>query len=350
MSVHVHIFTGDDVLGMSAARERFLQALSEQKEGWEHRAFDDTQHTLDDFLADMQSPTFLDGSRLFHFRHGEQFSPREVRLLGLAMQDLPADTRVLIEYGKVSSKEFLSALNLPKKTYERKNFIKPRDYKMVEWLQGQTDMLWERSIDLDGARLLVEHCDHDLAAIYRELQKIDTYLAPAQPIRLETVQLICGTSVAIKPDDLCDALGFRKWNQVEQVLRHVEDSKGYSLMFFLVSVERHFWNLYKIRAYSETHRDRANLVFRGTFHQKNDAAKEIAFSTGILQPDQEKRLYPAVIKRGIIGQAAKYSLRELRGIQISLAEYDRGCKGGRFRLDLSSFTELCSTIVGMERR
>jgi DNA polymerase III delta subunit len=342
---HLYIHVGEDFIGLSAAREKLVATAQSTHGDFHHISYDDTDGDLDSYLSDMVSPTLFGDFRFFHIRHMETFSTRDIQKISSYLQSADENSLVLLEYFGMPKKGFPGSLGLSKDAYVYRKFEKPKKYMMGKWLEDAASEYFNRPIDTAAATLLIEHANYDPDKIYGELQKLDTYLSDSETITLDAVKNITGTSVSVKPDDLCDLAGYRDWNRCLKALRDIELHKEHPLMLFFTSLVRHFWMLYKIRLFSRENKKFANSYFRKQYREKNSVAGDIAIAAGVITQDQRNRVYPFIVKRGIINQTAKYSEDEIRNALCLLADFDRRMKRGEVRMEYSSFAELCFRLV-----
>jgi hypothetical protein len=71
----------------------------------------------------------------------------------------------------------------------------------------------------------------------------------------------------------------------------------------------------------------------------------IGKAAGVLGDGQQKRIFPVLIKSGIVEQARSYSTGELSQILAWLLEFDTGFKTGKFEPTEQAMQLLCYKII-----
>lgn len=341
---------GDDTIGLSKAREQLVETLFGWYGDFQEEYFDSTVEDIDGYLSRIMTPTLFGDFRLFHINHVQKLSNNEIKKISEVLSYPLDNVLVLLEYAKDTKKKIgtlLDAKALVKKGQLCDlSFKKPRQYEMNDWLISQVQALFRRKINSEAADQLLNFSGYELDRIYSELQKLDIYLPDGGAITTEAIEVVTGSSKVIKPDELCHALGYRKWKEASESIEYLLSSANrYSVFQLLNTLFRHFWNLYKIRLYAEENRSRANRYFKTSYKEKNQIAGDIAIASGVISENQRNRVYPAIVIPGVIDQAVKYQKEELESVLCAISAYDRKLKNGEEKQDLSAFSHFCFSII-----
>ncbi|MGM0444729.1 MAG: DNA polymerase III subunit delta [Fibrobacterota bacterium] len=349
---HLYLLHGSDRTGIHSRRDALIANFKEMYTHVDVLTFNSLDTDLKDYLADMQSPTLFGGFRLFLIPHLQDFTVDECRRIGAYLQSPPAGGAVILEYeesGKNRKKNTspLKILDIDRKmpgmAVER--FHEPKEYEMVSWLQQRARKSFSLTVEADAARHLCEYCGYSPEKIAGELTKIDTLLMDNRSVTLDTVKRICGDDVVVDALDFVHLVGFRDWNAVRPALTAAGRNSSNSVIYFSTVLFYHIHTLYKVRLYAAQHRSEANRYFRASYKEKNSIAGDIAVQAGLITEKQRNRVYPMVVKRGLIDQAGKFTPQELRRAICKIAAYDRAVKSGTDRADFASFAELCYAII-----
>lgn len=341
---------GDDTIGLSKAREQLLENLFSWYNDFQEEYFDSSVEDIDGFLSRIMTPTLFGEFRLFHINHLQKLSNNEIKSIASVLQYPIDNVLILLEYAKDTKKKIGTLLDAKKlvKSGQLCNltYKKPRQYEMSSWLVTQVKTLFNRKITADAAEQLLNFAGYELDRIYSELQKLDIYLPDKGVITPEAIEIVTGSSKVVKPDELSNALGYRKWKEASESIGYLLNSANrYSIFQLLNALFRHFWNLYKIRLYAEENRASANRYFKTSYKEKNQIAGDIAIAAGVIAESQRNRVYPAIVIPGIIDQAVKYSKEELQAVLCSISSFDRKLKSGKEKQDVATFTHFCFSIV-----
>jgi hypothetical protein len=118
---------------------------------------------------------------------------------------------------------------------------------------------------------------------------------------------------------------------------------------FVSALYQHFWSLFRIRCLEQKHPEKIKGFVRasrgGDRQVQNQLALEIGVAAGILTEKQAARIYPAIIKSDVVGQAMAFSAADYRSIFKQLADFDIGTKTGRVSTSKISFQMLCYQLA-----
>lgn len=347
----VTILSGDDLLGREKIKEQLFESLYRTHGSFIEEFFDSSRESLSEYITRILTPTIFGDIRLFHLKHVQKLSAADQKELA-SILEIPHDSLyIFVEYdgdGEKGISQALKLKDLKKRTDAAViSLSKPKRHLMVQWLSDQVQQLFNRKIDAPAAERILEFTGYELDRIYPELQKMDIYLTEGAPITVQAVATVTGSGREVTIQDLCNAIGFRRWESVVEISEKLFEENSVPVIMYASSLFRHFWNLYKIRAFAEKNKNMANRYFNSKYKEKNDTAADIAIATGIITEATRSRVYPAVVITGVIDQAAKFSQRELKESINRLADYDREVKSGLAEITLDAFRMVCWDLVRM---
>jgi len=335
-----YIFTGNDTVGKEAARKRALEAITSANGGVVREHYDPTTEPFEDYIQKALSPTLFGDVRIFSINCAETLSGEQLTLLDNILDHLPDDIYIIIEIGdtgrrksaKSDPAKLLHADERSKKEGGRficRDFQKPPEYKVAQWLCENVPELCGRSIDKAAADRLVDLVGYDTATLLSEIGKIDIHLDDGAQIECESVERIAGMSRQMTPFELAAACGARDASRVLRVLESLFSSTC-SVPMLISALYRHYGALFRIRQYGRVNPKDINLLLKGGPYQaKNEAAFRIGLGAGLLNEGEERKAYPVIILSGIVPQARDYTDEELRTILHWLLEFDVAVKTGR---------------------
>jgi len=353
----VAIFTGNDTIGREKAKAEFVAAVYRIDAAASEEHFDPSSERFEQFAARMLTPSLFAQTRIFHVRHANQLSDADAAELAAVMRfDIP-DVYLIVEFDeewvKKAGQKKSAALDVKGLVKEGAGrfvlfeFVKPPDYKIPEWLVQQVPRLFGRSIMTDDAAFLVECVGTELDILYSELQKLDIHLPATAPVDRAAIEHICGATRTRTAFDLAQALGSRDLPQSLDILDSLF-STSFSAPMVIGAVFRHFWGLFRIRAWMQAYPDKARRYLNKSlgWEAQTAMAHEIGVAAGLLKPgDSVKKAYPVIVRPGMVQQARSFDDGHLDDIICWLRDYDVEIKTGRAEADKNSFQLLCYKIV-----
>ena len=352
----VIVFSGDDYIGREKAKENIINKLYLKYTDITEERFDSTREPFEVYIERIITPSLFQSVRIFHIRHVQDYTDRELHRLEVILSTDFPDVYVIIEFeaknGRKAKKQSVATKlaikskvkNNPKK-YLHLQFDKPPDYKLAEWLTIQVPILFNRRISKEGAECILDLAGNELDKLYSELQKIDIHLPDKASIDKVAVETITDASRAMSPYELAGALGQKNLPRVLEIIESLYQHNFYAPPTIAV-IFRHFWNVLKVRAYANENKDTANAYFRAQYTEKTKIAHEIGVKTGLLrESDPEKKAYPVMILSRIIDQASEFNNEHLKQIFIWLRDFDVGIKTGYVKPTKQAFQLLCYRIV-----
>lgn len=352
----VIVISGEDYIGREKAKENIIKRLYSQFSDITEERFDSTREPFEVYIERIITPSLFQSVRIFHIRHAQEYTDKELKRLDAIVSAEFPDVYVLIEVetkkGRKSKKQSPAAI-LNIKTKVKKNpgkylylqFDKPPDYKLAEWLTVQVPLLFNRNISRDGAERIIDLAGNELDKLYSELQKIDINLPDGAPIDKAAIEAITDASRLISPYELAGALGQKNLPRVLEIVDSLYRHTFYAPPTIAV-IFRHFWNVLKIRAFATENKDMANAYFRAQYTEKTNIAHKIGVKTGMLrESDPVKKAYPVMVLSKIIEQASEFKNEHLKQIFIWLRDFDVGIKTGFVKPTKQVFQLLCYRIV-----
>lgn len=352
----VTVFSGDDYIGREKAKEKIINKLYSTYTDITEERFDSSREPFEVFIERIITPSLFQSVRIFHIRHAQDYTDRELHRLDVILSTEFPDVYVIIEFedkkgGKGRKQSVAAKLDIkskvknnPKK-YLHLQFDKPPDYKLAEWLTMQVPLLFNRKISREGAECIIDLAGNELDKLYSELQKVDIHLPDKASIDKAAIESITGASRAMSPYELAGALGQKKLPRVLEIIESLYQHNFYAPPTAAV-IFRHFWNVLKVRAYANENKDKANAYFRAQYTEQTKIAHEIGVKTGLLrESDPVKKAYPVMILSRIIDQASGFKNEHLRQIFIWLRDFDVGIKTGYVKPTKQAFQLLCYRIV-----
>ncbi|MBN2187882.1 MAG: hypothetical protein JW699_00400 [Chitinispirillaceae bacterium] len=367
-TVRCFVLRGQDTVSRERARESIVAALEKEGGPCVREPFDPSAvESSALFVQRMLTPSLFQERRVFIFRH-----TREIRQAGLEELDaalsglaegvyciidleppVKKDDAERVEGGGKEAKRVIEGLHIAERIAAQPptacllEFEKPRDYQIAGWLVDNAPVLIGRRIAPADAEYMVERVGSDLDTLNSELQKIDLYCAPGAPVTRAVIDHIAGNVRQATPFELAAALGRRDFPRAIRIIEMLF-SFTISLPYVVSAIGRHFWTLFRIKKFLAVNPD-IGRRFAASKGYKNAVQTEtglaIGKAAGILRDGEERRIYPALVKSGIVEQARSFSDDELAAILSWLVEFDTGIKTGMVEQTKSSLQTLCYRIV-----
>jgi len=357
---YMSLLCGNDTISIGSEKRRLLSAIGDRFGEIEEERFDTDQQDLGSFVERIITPSLFQTTRVFFIRHVQQFSAEEFAILKSAMGYSVPDGFVIIEADesdiKKGEKKALTSFKRSLSAKAKKNpdkflvktFLRPKDYKIAEWLVANLPRLLQRRIGKKDAEYFVDLVGYDFDTIFSEIQKIDLYLPEKKPVDRAIIREIIEGSRSMNSFELAAALGRRDCARALTIVDSL-----FSVNFYappcIAALFRHFWALFKIRILA---REKPAVVSGfleaiKTYNRsvQNRLGMEIGIAAGILSEGQEGRLFPALIKSGIVQQSENFTLQELKERLFLLREYDHGVKTGSVDTTKRTFQILCYRIA-----
>ncbi len=356
------LLIGDDTIGREASREKLRRTVRERFSNVGEEVFDASRESLGEFLQRFLTPSLFDDARVFHVRHAQQLD-ENIKEISAVLNNPAPDVFLLIEAeeggeGKRAraaatafknwTKGFARRAKKDPRTYQLRKFPKPRDYEMPAWLAGNVPQILGRRISRDNAEYLIDLIGTDPANLRSELSKADLNLPEGKPITAEAIDAYVASGRPPAPRELAQALGRRDAARVLELIDALCSSASY-LPACIPAIFRHFWALFRIRHFARSSPEQMKgfleAVKRRDREGQGRLGLEIGIAAGIMQPGQGNRVYPMLIKPGLIDQARDFTNEDLAYVFRLLCRYDVGAKTGQVHVSRESLQFLCFKIL-----
>jgi DNA polymerase III delta subunit len=349
------VLQGEDAVCRERAREDIIAALEKTGGPCVREPFDPSAESAALFAQRMLTPSLFQERRVFLLRRAQDLEDEDLDELDSALSGGIDGVYCIIEIeeGKKDAGRVTKRLHIEERSAGKDSsacllgFQKPRDWEIADWLVDNAVPLVGRKISHPDAEYLAARVGNDLDTLHSELQKIDLYLPPAAPVTRAVIDHIAGAFRQASPYELADALGRRDFPRTQRTIDMLY-STAVSLPFVVSVLGRHFWALWRIRKFLAANPD-IGRRFAASRGYKNPAQNETGFAigkaAGLLDDGEERKIYPVLIKSGIMEQANGFTDRELAAVLSWLGEFDTGIKTGRIEQAQSSLLMLCYRIV-----
>jgi DNA polymerase III delta subunit len=349
------VLSGDDSVGIEHARATITAHLEKTGGPLTHEHFDPANESIALFIQSMLSPTLFGDLRVFHFRHVEDFSDADLDELNNAFECGIPDAFAIVElHGpKKDTAKAHKKLRIEQRAGGDEPFClqfesaRPPDWGIADWLVTNAPLLIGRQIAKPDAEYLADRVGRDLDLLHSELQKIDLHLPEKARIDRKTIDLIAGKQREMTAFELAAALGRRDLVAALRVVDAIFTGAPY-LPPVIAALGRHFWALFRIKKFCETNPDICRRFTNSKgFKNPEQTATGLAIgrAAGLLGDKDANRIYPVLIKSGIMEQTALFSGDEIERIIAWLHEFDWGIKTGRVAPDRTSLEMLCYRCV-----
>ncbi|MCX7727560.1 MAG: DNA polymerase III subunit delta [Chitinispirillaceae bacterium] len=355
-TAQVYLFSGDDLALRTVAKEEKLKELFLSFPDILIEDYNPEKVSFTEYIEKMLTPSLFGGKRLFRINHAEELSEEELINLSKIISLLPEDIYLFIDINegegkKKSNKGILGILNIEdliKKDSSRfihHNFQKPPEYKMVEWIEKNAKILCGREITREAAEFLVDLVGYDTAMILQELKKIDNYLDEGEEIDKEIIEFISGSSRNMTAFELADACGSKDMIRAKRIIDSLFAGSCY-LPLVIAALSRYYLALFRISQYIKKYpQDLKTFRSQGG----NEAALRIGIAAGLLGEGDIRKVYPVIIKSGIVDQAQAYTEIELKKILSLLTEFDYEIKSGKKQGDKTELLLFCYKLINVSK-
>jgi DNA polymerase III delta subunit len=349
------ILSGEDTVSRDRVRAAYAAALEAACGPITHEGCDPETDDFARFLQNMLTPSLFQETRLFRLRHAQLLDDEELGELDAVLDgDIPGVYLVLeIDDQKKGGAKLLKKLHAEKRcgtippSCLYQEFPKPRDYAMADWLTAQTPLLIGRKISKADADYLADRIGFDVDRLHSELEKLDLHLPPGAPVDRAAIDHITEALRQRSPFELAAAVGKRDFPLALRIIDALFSVNIY-LPLITAALVRHFWALLRIRKFIAANPEigRRFAASKGSKNaQQTETGLAIGKAAGILRDGDAARIYPVLIKSGIVDQARDYGDAELVKIFALLLEFDIGTKTGKIEAGAASLQMLCYRII-----
>lgn len=354
----VVLLAGDDTISRERAREQVLDRIRSERGDITVEAYDSDQSGVGEFAERILTPSLFGGVRVFTIRHLEQLGEPDLSsLLTVAGYGL-TDEYLLMEADKASERTAKAFASFRRKlgTMAKKkpetvsvvSFSKPPDYRIAEWLASNVPTLLGRSIRRQEAELLVDLVGADFDTLRAELDKVDLFLEPGEAVTVRAINEVVEGTRAAAGYELAQALGAKDLARAMTVLDSLFSTSFYAPSC-LWALHRHFWALYRIRAFAERSPETIDGFERAQRSRDRNAQSEfgvaIGVAAGLMAEGQGNRVYPMLIKPKLVEQARSFADTHLRAVFRWLRDIDVGVKTGWVDATLPMMQAFCVRVV-----
>ncbi|MBD3422805.1 MAG: hypothetical protein GF398_22050 [Chitinivibrionales bacterium] len=356
----ISLLMGDDALSRTKAVERLVDTLSAAFPDATEDSFDGSRDTLPEYAARLMTPSLFQETRICLVRRVHTCAADDYKelsaLLACDMPDVYLIMEAAVNPSEVKARGKTAAFGAWLKAYtklqktspERYAFethTKPRDYELPKWLTQTVPRLFNRTISLPDAEYLVDLVGYDPGLLHTELQKIDIHQPEDEPVSRTAIDHVVKAGRESSPRELAQALGMKNMVKALEIVDNLFAAAFYPPAS-IAAIYRHFWHLFRIRQYAVSNPDTMRTFFSNRSREvQNRIACEIGIAAGLMQPGQERRVYPVIIKPQLIAQAKSFKDKHIKTIFRLLEDYDVGIKKGIRTLTRQRFELLCFAIV-----
>jgi DNA polymerase III delta subunit len=352
---------GSDTVRLDALRDDLnARIIDRYKERVSWEVFDDAREDISSYTARMATGSLFAPFRVFVLRNTPAFFEQHASTLDWILDASLAQSCCIVyaddtartkkpRRGKGAFDTWVARMRqLEKKQpglYRVHAYQKPRDYQLPEWLVSFAADTYGRNMRSDDAALLIDRAGTDLGTLRGELEKLDLMLDPATAITTEAIERVVDASRGASGFELAHALGKKDLTRAFEIIDGLFVHTFYAPLV-LTALYRHFWQLFRIRLYARRHpEDIRTLQGKAGYARQNEAGFRVGVATGMLTEKQKNRVYPAVIKSGVVPQAMSFTRPHFESIFRQLHAYDKGIKTGAVQATKPTLQQLCYTLV-----
>lgn len=357
------VFTGDDTISREKEKHDLLTRIVAQAGTIDEHLYDSDTDSPAGFCERILTPSLFPTVRVFYIRHANQFgADASVSLDSLLRGDIP-EVHVIVESDESAGtrggrrktgafdgwvKKVGAAAKKHPGLFVVRALSKPADYKIAQWLVENVPALFNRRINKRDADYFVDLVGFDFDTINSELQKVDIFLPAGTAITRAVIAEAIEGSRTMSAFELAQALGKKDLPRVTEIVDSLFTASFYAPPV-VAATFRHFWALFRIRCYARKNPQNVKQFLSAvrTFDKgvQNTLGLDIGIAAGLLTAEQGRRIYPVIIKSGIIDQALSFSMDAYRTVFRLLQRYDFGIKTGKVDGSKRSFELLCYRIA-----
>ncbi len=350
-TVRCFILSGEDAVSRERAREGILAGLEAAAGPCSRESFDPAVESVALFAQRMLTPSLFQETRIFHFRHAQTLHDEELAELAAALSgDIP-DIYCIIEIDeeKKDAARVIKELHIDKRgnTCRTFEFGKPADWQIPDWLVVNVPLLIGRRITKVDAEYLAERVGYDLDVLHSELQKVDLYLASGAPVSRAAIEHITASVREMTAFELAAAVGRHDFPLAVRIIEALF-SVNVHMPLVVSALTRHFWALFRIKKFLAANPGIGRRFAASKGYKNPDQTATglaIGKAAGLLHDGEERKIYPVLIKSGIVEQASGFSEDELARIFGWFLEFDTGVKTGRIEPTRHALQMLCYRII-----
>jgi DNA polymerase III delta subunit len=354
-AVRCFILRGEDTVSRERAREAIIAGLEREIGQCRREPFDPESESAAIFAQRMLTPSLFQETRVFHLRHAQTLRDEDLDEIDAALSgDLEGVYCIIeIDEGKKEAGRVLKKLHSDERLSAKPptgfllEFERPADWQIADWLVANAPLLIGRRIAKADAEYLAGRVGYDVDALRSELQKIDLYLPANAPVSRAAIDHLTSAARHMTPFELAAAVGRRDFPQALRVIEALF-SVTVSMPFVVAALGRHLWALFRIKKCLADSPDigRRFAASRGSKNPEQTATGlAIGKAAGLLHDGEERKLFPVLIKSGVVDQAFRFSEDELARAIGWLLAFDSGIKTGRVEPTRDALQMLCYRII-----
>jgi DNA polymerase III delta subunit len=350
-AVRCFVLAGEDSASRERAREAIVARIEAGAGPCTHERFDPSAESGALFAQRMLTPSLFAETRIFHLRHAQTLKDDDLAELDTALSgDLEGVYCIVeVDEGKKESSKLLKKLHVDDRgdACRYLEFQRPADWAIPEWLVTNVPLLIGRRIAKADAEYLADRVGYDVDVLHSELQKIDLCLDPGAALNRAVIDRVTTGAREMSPFELAAAVGRQDFPLAARIIEALFTVSAY-MPLIVSALSRHFWALFRIRKFFAVNPDIARR-FAASKGSKNPdqtaTGLAIGKAAGLLHDGEERKIYPVLIKSGIVDQANRFTDAELAKILGWLLEFDLGTKTGRIEPTRAALQLLCYRIV-----
>ncbi len=354
-SIRCFVLWGEDTVSRERSREAIVAEISGREGPCIRERSNSTLEPVGSFIARMAAPTLFQETRIFQLPHAQSLGNEELDDLDAAIEaDIPGMFCIIeIDGDRKEADPVIKKICSGKRLKSSPpvcmvvEFSRPRDYEIGGWLVQNVPRFTGRRIAKNDADYLADRVGYNLDLLNSELQKIDLSLPPGKAIDRTAIDYFTGGYREMAPFELAAALGRQDFKNALVIIDNLFSVNVY-MPTVSAALARHFWALFRIKKFLAANPETGRIfaASKGSNNIRQTAsAMAIGKAAGLLHEGQEKRIYPVIIKSGVVDQANRFSERELAIILSWLLEFDLGIKTGGIEPERNALEMLCFRIV-----
>jgi DNA polymerase III delta subunit len=342
------VLMGDDTISREKARNEAFNAFADTHTEIVIDRFDHENQEFSSFYERIITPSLFPTIRFFHLQNAHILNKKDLALLSDVFKYDVADQYILIETERSQTKKsrdkplpkdflhwlenFSDLIKKQPKKFSISEFVLPPDYKMAQWLETRTPFLIGRAISKKDAEYFIDLVGADAVTLYSELQKIDIVLPPKKNIDQASIDMVSGSSRAMAPYELAQALGKKDFPKVLEIIDSLYRGSVH-LPLLVSAIFKHFWGLFRIAMFAKAHPNEIKRFLDSMRHFNKSVQEEIGVmigvSAGLMSENQKTSVYPVLVKGSLVQHSATYTEGQYKRIFKLLEKYDIGIKTGR---------------------
>lgn len=294
----VYLFCGTEKHLMEEALKKMEATIvSPSTKCFNYSLFQGLETSAEVIIDAAQSVPMMAKKRFIVVKDADKLSSNEIERLGRYLKDPSPSTCLILTVEKVDMRKgFFQSLK--ECTVQ---FDPVYENQLPQWIKREVEAKG-KSITPDAAQYLIEVVGSDLLRLRSELEKAMLYAGDGKEISIRDVEAVSTKSKLKTIFELTDAVGGKDTGKALKALRDLLDN-GENGVYILYMVARQLRQIWKVRELMDAGLDHAAI------------GKELKI--------------PPFLQKGIMGQAKRFSGRDLKEAFPRLLEADASLKSGR---------------------